>query len=881
MQELPLAVMFADSTLMSSDFDEEAYLRYALHASNCQAEQARLASCAKAVREEVHKILSENTEDMLQQVTAACRAQRDVAAVRQATASLVNSTSRLRHTVQEPYRIINANITKLQNTSAALTTLRSILRFLDLTTRLKSQLPQDLARASRTLREVEELLQASNLKGIEVVDARMDAVERAAVTIRTKAQEMLRRGDAQDASGVAISLQCLFTLGSLPRVLGTLMTEQKREVIRSLMRDLDLQAMIDEVSHGTGTTANDVNLRTREVLFTHIKSALANVSQHTQVVVAVWCVLVKRVDPTTQTPYLSAVESPTSVLGDYWQIVTEKLRERLQAVQKRPSFLAALAADVMHYHSLLNCFLGSMDELLKILDCLVEYDAAAAKQATGSSLFVQKVTSTTATNTTAAASEELKRAWLSQVTREVDERFAAHILDRHRERLHHILSKLQTILPTAGGRSTVNVVVDLQRPEVPAAAHALDTRAYTMLATQDVMMYRQNSHTLSVVLNCILQCLTAFMQPVTAATGKWPLSPLPAVSGDATVSQLLHICVSNACTQLCTDLTAVLALLQEGNAFTAGFVNKRWAPAGAGHEEQKKKLAYASSDQNVVMDKYHQLRDLAKEFTSMSEHVVQPFFKSLAVLLLDSVLMCVDGTPEQAAAGIGQLHSQMGHFMSHFYYLFEPQTPMLDEQSRGLTNKLLARLIVAVALVYPFTTSTQQHLINCLQQITHVVLSFGPTSTHGTVGRSTVSLKGQLHQLTVWYSLPEEVHERPVGEWHNILQTLPPVVTRLLLLQRVLHSSSKVKKPYTLMGMTSGGFMELLESIVLGQLHTSDTLPHGLIDGGGGSPEMMRLGEVLGAVERCFHEATAASREDAVRGPTMQWMENLWALLKD
>ncbi|RNF27132.1 putative conserved oligomeric Golgi complex subunit 5-like [Trypanosoma conorhini] len=873
--------MFADSTLMSPDFDEEAYLRYALHASNCQAEQARLASCAKAVREEVHKILSENAEDMLQQVTAACRAQRDVVAVRQATASLVSSTSRLRHTVQEPYRVINANITKLQNTSLALTTLRSVLKFVGLTTRLKSQLPQDLARASRTLREVEELLQISDLKGIEVVDARMDAVERAAVTIRTKAQEMLRRGDAQDASGVAISLQCLFTLGSLPRVLGTLMTEQKREVIRTLMRELDLQSMIDEASHGTGTTANDANLRTREVLFTHIKSALASVSQHTQVVVAVWRVLVKRADPTTHTPYLSAVENPTLMLGDYWQVVMEKLRERLQAVQKRPSFLAALAADVMHYQSLLNGFLGGMDGLLQILDRLVEHDAVAAKQTTaGSSPFAKKLPSTS-TSATAAASEGLKRVWLSQVTQEVDERFAAQVLDRHRERLHHILSRLQSILPTAGGRTTVSVVVDLQRPEVPAAARALDTRAYTILATQDVAMYRQNPHTLSIVLDCILQCLTAFMQPVTGATGKWPLPPLPAVSGEATVSQLLHICVSNACTLLCNDLTALLASLPECELFAAGAImNGRWAPTGLGGEELEERQTAASSEQESVLDKYHQLRGFAKEFTSMSEQVVQPFFRSAAVLLLDSVLMCVDGTAEQAAAGVGQLHSQMRHFMSHFYYLFEPQTPTLDEQSRRLTNRLLARLIVAVALVYPFTTSTQQHLVNCLQQITRVVLSFGPAFTHGTVARSTMALKGQLHQLAVWYSLPEEVGERPVGEWYNILQTLPPIVTRLLLLQRVLRSSSKVKKPYTSMGLTSGGFMELLESIVLEQLHTNDVPPRALADASGGSPELTRLGEVLGAVERCFHETAAASREDAVRGPTTQWMENLWALLK-
>ncbi|PWV10544.1 hypothetical protein C3747_68g133 [Trypanosoma cruzi] len=871
--------MFADSALMSPDFDEEAYLRYALHDPNCQAEQARLASCVKAVREEVHKILSENAEDMLQQVTAACRAQRDVAAVRQATFSLMGSTNRLRHTIQEPYRVISANITKLGNMNAAINILRSILKFIGLTTRLKSQPSQDLARASRTLREVEELLQTSNIKGIEVVDNRIDTVERAAVTIRTKAQEMLRHGDAQDASGVAISLQCLFTLGLLPRVLGSLMTEQKREVIRSLMRDLDPQTIVDEVNHGGSSATNDMNLRMREVLFSRIKSALANVSQHSQVVVSVWRVLVKKVDPVTHTSYLSVVESPTSVLGDYWHLVTEKLCERLQAVQKRPNFLAVLAKDIIQYQNLLTGFLGSMNELLKILDRLMEMDAAALKRTSGSSPSSKALHTSTNTATNTTASEELKRLWLSQVTQEVDERFAAHIMDRHRERLHHILSKLSTILPTASGRSTVSIKVDLQRPEVPAAARVLDTRGYTMLATQDVVTYRQNPHTLGIVLDCILQCLASFMQPVAETTGKWPLPPLPSVSGDATASQMLHICVSNACTLLYNDLTALLASLPEGELFAADFVNDRWASNGSRREEQDEKSGSATNDQKLVVEKYHQLRGFTKRFNSISESVVQPFFRSVLVLFLDSILMCVDGTLEQEAAGIGQLHSQMRHFMSCFYYLFEPQTPTLDEHSRRLTDNLLARLIVAVTLTYPFTTKMQQHLMNCLQQIPRVVLSFGPAFGHGTVGRSTMSLKGQIHQLTVWYSLPEEVSEKPIGEWHTILLTLPSILARLLLLQRVLHPGSKTKKPYTLMEVTSGGFMEMVEAIVLEQLYTSDTPPRSIRDGTDGVPRVTRLGEVLVAVEKCFQESVAVSDEDASRGPTVRWMESLWAQL--
>ncbi|ORC87413.1 putative conserved oligomeric Golgi complex subunit 5-like [Trypanosoma theileri] len=864
--------MFADSTLMSPDFDEDAYLRYALHATNGHAERVRLAMCAKAVREEVHKILSENAEDMVRQVTAACRAQRDVAGVRQATASLVHSISKLRNTVQEPHRVINANIIKLENINAALNTLRSILKFIGLTTRLKSQLPQDLARAARTLHELEELLQTSNITGIEVVDSRMDAVEKAAVVIRTKAQDMLRRGDTQDTSGVAISLQCFFILGSLPRVLGSLMTEQKREVMKSLMRDLDLQSMTDEVNLGNNGSASDINMRTREVIFSRLKSAFTNIAQHTQVVVAVWRVLLKRVDPVTHIPYLSAIENPTSVLGDYWHLVTEKLRERLQAIQRRPNFLAALASDILQYRSLLNSFLVDMRELLELLSRLMEMDTLAMRR-TSSSLF---------SNTSPGGVEQLKRIWLSQVTQEVNDRFAAHVMDRHKERLHYILSKLPSIIPSNNSSrpSSMSIVVDLQRPHVPAAVQVLETRSYTVVATQDVTMYRQDPYALSIVLDCVIQSLTTFIQPVTEAINKWPLPPLPSVSGDTTSAQLLHICVSNACTLLSNDLEALLASLPE-ELFTEDRATDRWISGverGIDQEEDEGGETSSNARKHVV-DKRRQLRDLTNKFKSISEQAIQPFFKSASGLLLDSISMCVGGAQGQEAAGVGQLQSQIQHFMSHFYYLFDPQTSTLDENARKLSDILIARLIVAVTLLYPFNSSTQQHVLCCLQQISRVVFSFGPASSHGSMGRSTMSLKGQLHQLAAWYNIQEEAFDKPVEEWYTVLATLPPVIARLLLLQRILQPSKGVKKPYTILRVNPDNFVEMIENAVLEQLRLANSPQRGFTDGGTTLPTMMRMGEVMNAVETCFREAAEATREDASQAPMVRWVEKLWALL--
>ncbi|SCU70001.1 Golgi transport complex subunit 5, putative [Trypanosoma equiperdum] len=874
--------MFTDSILMSPDFDEEGYLRYAIHASSCKTEQSRLTSCSAAVREEMHNILTENVEDMLQQVTAASCAQRDAAAVRQAAATLMHSASRLRHTIYEPYHLIKGSITKLRNTNVTLNTLRSVIRFINLTTRLKGLLPDDIVRAARTMREVEELLQAANIAAIDVVRSRMDVVERSATVIRSRAQDMLRRADSRDASNVTTALQCFVALGSASRVISGFMTEQKREVMKTLMRELDIQVIANEINDECTATTSDfdyVGSRTCEVLASHLQAALRATATHTGSVIALWRVLVKKADPVTQIPYLSAVDNPTSVLGDYWHFVTDKLRERLQAIQKRPNFFYAMAGDILRYRSLLVTFLDDVVELLELLDQLMGLDASSNGRPNTSG-------GGGAGACLPSGVEQLRCMWLSHVTREVNERFGAQIMDRHRERLHGVISRLNSIIPSGGNKPLPNLSVDLQRPQVPAIAHVLDVRSYATLAMRDVMEYQRDPQTLSTVLACTLQCLAGFMQRVTETSMRWPLPPLPSVSSDVNTLQMLHICISNACTQLSMDFAVMLASLPEGeeDEDRGEFVGGRddmWQSSGGGCDGAGGACCDESavSTRKLVAERQRKLLEVTINLKKISEKVVRPFFRSVSVLLLDSVSMCVDGACGQEAAGISQLQSQTVHFMSHYYYLFDPQTPTLVDSVRRITDSLIVRLMVAVTLVYPFTKEVREHLTVCLHQVPRVAISFGP-STQGAMGRSTMVLKGQLHQLAMWYNASEEALETPEGVSRAALATLPLVVSRLLLLQRVFRPSAAVGGPSAVMGVTPECFIETIEAAVLDQLCVGN-VPEGDLAKrvADNSHAAERLGQVMDAVERCFLMAIEALSGDAAQEATVRWVKQLWVLL--
>lgn len=634
--------MFTNEQFLSPDFDEEAYLQYALHTSSDggAAEQDRLATCMEQVKQSIQTVLADHSENMIEQVKATHKAQRDVATVRQSTDSLAKATSRLRLMIEEPYLNIRDKIQELENTNQAMETLRDVLKFISLISRLQEQSTgSDITRAARTLKELEDLLRTTDLRRIDVVEARMEVIEKAATTVRGKAHELLSMteflressaGIGAVAAGkgmgatpavnkavtdVGTALQCAHTLASLSRVLQGFMAERKREVMKAIMRELDYQSITEAIEEQHPQGGQQSAECTQEVLLRRIQTTLFITVQHTQCAILLWRILLRKQDPVTHVSYLATLDSPVQLLVDYWATVTDKLRERLASLQKRANFQAALTTAYPRYHNLLESFLSSCGAVGAAGEGAAAGATTSSAAATAALLSIQQcgmgdyvdlihqvdyeyqvVTSggglrgridtsaalRAATNN--GDTERLKQSWLTQVSEELKQRFSAQVLDRHRERANQVLSRLSGITPTSSTAATQQATVtvpDLRRPMMPPQANTLDVTAYTRVALHDAYSNRQDPHTMNIVLECALKCTTQVYNKMKDSVSRFPLPPLPSVTSNTTRAQLLHVCVTNASTSLLYDLTNILALLPDDEVDPGAVVGSSSAFGGA------------------------------------------------------------------------------------------------------------------------------------------------------------------------------------------------------------------------------------------------------------------------------------------------------------
>ncbi|KAG5470733.1 hypothetical protein LSCM1_01981 [Leishmania martiniquensis] len=885
--------MFSNEQLISPDFDEVAYLRYALRASSYSAEHARLEGCIAEVRKDIQATLAEHADSLIDQARCTFNTKREVAAMRQSTDSLQKASGRLRMMIEEPYMQLQSRVRELEATQEAMQLLQATLRFLSLTARLQEQLATisavDIVRASYTLKELEEVLQDGAIRSLQVVEAQLPAVERHATTIRSKAHELLAmteltappNGDdgagtvetittaaastSRVATQVSTGLQCAYVLRMLSRTVQSLMTERRREVLRTIMRELDTQAIEEHISsecdHVSRSTASGHSAAVSEqavtahVLLQHIQKTFFVAVQHTRCVILLWRLLLQRRDTRTQEPYLLSIDSPVQLLVEYWSIVTDKLRERLNSLQKRHTIRFALASAYPRYHHLVASFLSRTDvaalpegplsasapggaaaasggsteaggagtaaTLLSIhvtqcgmgdfLDLIDTVDAAvrrctAGGGAKGTPLNTPIKASSPVQKGTLASprmdTQDLRHTWLAQVSDDARDAFRTHLLDRHREVMGGVFLRLSGVVPpsaAAAGHPAAVAPVRTQggrRPSVPPYANALDIAVYTRLVTQEVQMFRQDPHTLDVLLDCVLYTLRQLRAKLTEAIKKYPLPPLPAVTAAPTLSQVMHICIANGCTTLAYDCAAVLAMVPHPAATRATAEG-----AGAGGVEDASKATSGATLQahhdpyarmlEQLGTKRVELQQLIRAFHVMGERSTKPFADSAVAVLLPTLTQTVDNVlhnelalssaaavagasgggvrssppmPQGGSVGgdsraaLMQLQSQCRQFTDRFFFLVDARTSGWMEACQRVTDMMLARLLTQLATTPPSPAlrgtlgATAPAYARALQMMMPSLLQFVQMiQSAGAVGRTTSLLRGCVRQVEGFY----------------------------------------------------------------------------------------------------------------------------------
>ncbi|KAK7195789.1 Golgi transport complex subunit 5 [Novymonas esmeraldas] len=1004
--------MFSNQQLTSSDVDEVAYLRYALRAASYSAEHARLENCIADVQQDVHATLAEHADGLIDQARCTYRAQREVAAVRQSTDSLQKASGRLRAMIEEPYVQLQSRVRELEATQEAMQLLQSSLRFLSLTARLQEQLAPapnfDVVRASYTLTELEEVLQDGAIRSLQLVEAQLPTVERLAATIRSKAHELLAMTEltalpsaggssaggpaaAQSAAAatttrvatqVSTGLQCAYVLHMLSRTVQGCMTERRREVLRTIVRELDAEAIEEHISSehdrlsrsasaGPGGAVSEQAV-TAHVVLLHIQKTLYVAVQHTQCVLLLWRVLLQRRDVHTQEPYLSSIDSPVQLLVEYWSAITDKLRERLGSLQKRHAIRLAMASAYPRYHHLVasflsrteaagmveatvggatssvgaaggpaggtgaalltssihvsQCGMGDYLDLIDVVDAAVQRGRAAVADEAALATRSQRHMDT----------QDLRHTWLAQVSDEVRDAFRVHVLDRHREAISGVVSRLAGIVPpsvAAAGQPAAVAPVRMQgsrRPPPPPQVVALDVSGYTRLVAQEVHAFRQDPHTLDVLLDCVLTSLRQVRAKFTDAVRRYPLPPLPAVTAAPTLAQVMHLCIANACTALAYDCATVLAMVPHpAIQWTAGD-GAAATTAGAaavppGHASSGSARWHAPSEDPFAQvlerlsEKRMELQQLIQAFHAIGEGSTRPFADSALALLLPTVTQVTDsvlrnelGAASAAAApggggvrggtgmapggsgggdsraALGQLQSQCRQFTERFFFLVDARTSGWAEACQRVTDATLAGLLTRLATTppppalrgMPLATApayarTLQVMMPPLLQLVQMI------QWAGSLRRTTSLLRGCVRQVEGFYeacsglssgdgSAAAAAAALQAAAAERLRPPVPAFLAKLLVVQYgLLAAPPAVEAP---LRVAEKDLLERVEEVLLGD-SVAEAGSGDLKTGSDGSAARRR--DVEAAVEAQFHELVAATQ-----GVCATHLQGLWASIQ-
>nr|CCM18389.1 hypothetical protein, conserved [Leishmania guyanensis] len=733
--------MFSNEQLVSPDFDEVAYLRYALRSANYNAEHARLESCIAGVKRDIQSTLAVHADSLIDQARCTYKTQHEVTAVRQSTDALQKAAGRLRIMIEEPYMQLQSRVKELEATQEVMQLLQATLRFISLVARLQEQLATtsalDIVRSSYTLKELEEVLQDGAVRTLQVVEAQLPAVERHATTIRSKAHELLAMTEltappnntsaagavtsttastSRLAAQVSTGLQCAYVLCMLSRTVQSFMTERRREVLRTIMRELDVQAIEEHISSEYNRLSRSAlsgqsgavseQAVTAHVVLQRIQKTLFIAVQHTRCVILLWRLLLQRRDTQSQEAYLFSIDSPVQLLVEYWSTITEKLRERMNSLQKRHAIRLALVSAYPRYHHLLVSFLSRTDvaaategplnagapggastdsvgstaaggvgpaaaflsiyvtqcgmgdylDLIDAVDAAVRHGVAGGG-GQGAPYSIPDESPSSALPGTVTLprtdTQDMRRTWLSQVSDEARDGFRTHVLDRHREVIGGVFARLSGVVPpsaAAAGQPAAVAPMPMHgssRPSIPAQVKSLDMAVYTRLVKQEMQTFCQDPHILDVLLDCVLSTLRQVRAKLTEAIKKYPLPPLPAVTAVPTLAQAMHLCIANSCTTLAYDCATVLVMVPyHTTSQTAG------GGAGAGGTTAAPN-AMSGTHPHAHQDPYAlileqvgtkrmELQQLIHAFHSISEQSTKPFAESAMALLLPTLTQAVD-----------------------------------------------------------------------------------------------------------------------------------------------------------------------------------------------------------------------------------------------
>jgi hypothetical protein len=265
-----------EKVLLAPDFDVEKHASNLLQSSVDMAKYGNeLAEAESELDGKLEDHVSVHHNELLSQATSVERLETHLSSVSEQSGSLLSSVDRLKSRINEPYESIKTQTVTLMRLQKTCDMLRKIIRILQLSKKLQSQLqggPAEITKAASSLSELLELWQPEDeLNGVELIEQDQRVLLHAKNEVERSADTMLASGmESKSQNQMGIALQVYFNLNVLPEKIDQVLGDHLKDVKAKVGEYLDARkinsAVMEEAAAAVPNQARNVPGRSNRAM---------------------------------------------------------------------------------------------------------------------------------------------------------------------------------------------------------------------------------------------------------------------------------------------------------------------------------------------------------------------------------------------------------------------------------------------------------------------------------------------------------------------------------------------------------------------------------------------------------------------------------------
>ncbi|KAL5497180.1 hypothetical protein EMCRGX_G013605 [Ephydatia muelleri] len=352
--------------LLEDKFNAKSFATAAIQSQTIGETLQKLANGIAELDRALYSQVVSNYEDLLSQATGIEALEGVLKMMKTRIESLTSSVDRIGAKVVDPYQKLVSRTDQLVRLQAACDLLRKVIRMLFLIKRLKSQMQggiREITKVAQTFNEIDQLVQGSDLNGIQVVEDEKPWLARSRKEVEAHAKRMLLQGlELMNPTQVSMALQVFHNLSQLPSTLLTILTGFKDAIQYDIQRALDPTTLSAE-SAGSSSSSSSFSSSSfsssssgpgratlptpgtsaawKAALWTKLEKLVNSIQKTYSQIRQLGVVLDKRRDPLSQMSFMDTVEGTPAhtLLVNFWTIITEQLAVEFAAAAKASTFL--------------------------------------------------------------------------------------------------------------------------------------------------------------------------------------------------------------------------------------------------------------------------------------------------------------------------------------------------------------------------------------------------------------------------------------------------------------------------------------------------------------------------------------------------------------